>query len=205
MKPDSEEFTKTGDGYNRIKLLLLIALMLALTCFVIVVIGGALADNIGRLARGSIYVSVSHWDVPLLISVPTYLALTYVLLLRLLGHASEQSVKASIKIAVLFALIAIITRPIYGYLATSKMELSGYFPCWSYSAPTLMSPTVWVKRPGYCIENTGKVRKSLLNWMDSLPDLGSNVPVSVVEKQASMLMDTWEKEEREKYPHLYKN
>ena len=68
-----------------------------------------------------------------------------------------------------------------------------------------MSPTVWVKKPGYCVENTGKVRKAMLNWMDSLADeMEADIPVSAVREHASMLLESWEREERRKYPHLYR-
>jgi hypothetical protein len=177
--------------------------MLSLTYFVIVVLGGAFAVNVGRLVQGHIYVSVSNWDIPLLLAVPTYLALINLLLLRLFDRASDKSVTTTIKIATTFAIVAILARPIYGYFVTTKMEYSGYTSCWPYSSPSLMSPTVWVKQPGYCVSNSGKVRKEILSWMDTLPNRGSDIPVNAVNEKVSMLLEDWEKNEIKRYPHLY--
>lgn len=203
VSPDTQEHSESGGYSYRLKLLFLIVPMLALIYFVIVVIGGSLAENIGRLLRNNIYVSVSYWDVPLFIAVPAYLALTYILLLRLLDRATETAVKVSTNIAIIFAVAAIIARPVYGYLASSHMETNGYTFCWSYSSPSLMSPSVWVKKPGYCVQNTGKVRKEMLKWMDSLREGKTDIPVDIVREHAILLMETWEKNEQEKYPQLH--
>ena len=83
------------------------------------------------------------------------------------------------------------------------MEKKGYSPCWHYSSPSIMSPTIWVRKSGFCVDNAGKVRTKVLQWMDSLPNNGNDVLVKVVNKTVDDLLNAWEAEDRKRYPHLY--
>ncbi|WP_166263563.1 hypothetical protein [Marinobacter caseinilyticus] len=200
---DDQVETDSGNFF-KLKTVFYISALLSVNYIIVALMGSALLEHFERLQTGNIYISVSGWDIPALISLPCFLALAAALVLRLLNRTTEKRLNVCLKVGLFFSLLTIISRPIYGYVISTKMEQSGYSPCWSYSSPSLMSPTVWVRSEAYCIENAGKVRKEILIWMDELPDAGAGVSAEAVRKQANELLYSWDMEDRAKYPHLYK-
>lgn len=172
----------------RLNYLFYILVLGALVFFIIWFGGGALLTNLSKLSNGSIYISVSSWDVPLIVGLPCFFALGYVLVLRLLNIASEQRVQQSLRIGVSFALAAIVVRLLYGFTVAGFLSHKGYSSCWQYSSLQVMSPTVWVKSPDFCIANSGSVRKEVLSWMDTLPNAGKDIRSQDVENKVAELL-----------------
>ncbi|SMF26998.1 Protein of unknown function [Alteromonadaceae bacterium Bs31] len=176
-------------------------LALSATVFEIVVhMGSSFLTNTQRLSSQNVYVSVSSWDVPLFIGIPTLLSLIFLLALKLINKEPEAIKQKALKIAIFFALGAIVLRIPYGFTVSSIMQKKGYSRCWEYSSAAMMSPTVWVKEPAYCIANSGSVRRDVLKWLDDSKQQPS--PQEVKEK-VNLLLEEYDRSEREKYPALY--
>ncbi|MFE8073509.1 hypothetical protein QQM79_20870 [Marinobacteraceae bacterium S3BR75-40.1] len=190
-----------GIGY-RLRLILLIAAMTSAIYAFFALMGAPFLENFKRLENRHIYVAVSTWDLPLLVSLPAFLVLIAGLLLRLFDKATDARINLCIKIALPFAFLAILTRVIYGFSISDHMEDEGYSPCWHYSSPAMMSPTVYVRNPAYCVPNAGKVRREVLAWMDELPNNGRNISAKEVQVKVSELLAVWEKQNKEQFPHL---
>lgn len=176
-------------------------LALSATVFEIVVhMGSSFLTNTQRLSSQNVYVSVSSWDVPLFIGIPTLLSLIFLLALKLINKEPEAIKQKALKIAIFFALGAIVLRIPYGFTVSSIMQKQGYSRCWEYSSAAMMSPTVWVKEPAYCIANSGSVLRDVLKWLDDSKQQPS--PLEVKEK-VNLLLEEYDRSEREKYPELY--
>ena len=163
----------------------------ALSTSVIVIVvlkGNSHLENIDKLNSGNIAVAVSNWDIPVFLSLPCFVSLIIALCFRFANQASEKRISACVKIALIFAIMAIIVRIPYGYLASHYMRNKGYSPCWEFSSPSIMGDIVWVRNSGYCVENSGSVRKELLAWIDARPNAGKDVsPVEVRAKAEALL------------------
>ncbi|ARU59129.1 hypothetical protein OLMES_5145 [Oleiphilus messinensis] len=186
-----------------VRVVVLIVALLAPIYVFIFIMGGDFLENLERLQRGSIYVSVSSWDLPCLISIPAFLALVAALLFRLFKAATEVRINACLKIALAFAGLALFTKLIYGFSASFYLQDKGYSACAHYSSPSLMSPVVWVSDAEFCVPNAGKVRSDVLLWMDSFEDK-SDVSSGIVRNKVDSLIKSWEMKEREKFPDLYR-
>lgn len=172
--------------------------ILVLSAVILVIIwfgGGALITNFYKLSNNSIYLSVSSWDVPLIVGLPCFFALSYVLCLRLFDLASEQRIQQGLKIAVIFAIAAIVVRLFYGFVVSGLLTYNGYSSCWQYSSPQVMSPTVWVRNPDFCIANSGSVRTEILSWMGTLPNAGKDVSVEEVQAKVAELLVQWDNQQ----------
>jgi hypothetical protein len=129
--------------------------------------GGNLLQNIERLERGHIYVSVSNWDIPAFVSLPCFLALIFALTLRLVRAASEKRIRVCVKVAFGAALVAIMVRLPYGFVVSNYMGAHGYTSCWQYSSQSIMGPVVWVRNSGKEVtpdEVRLKIDELLKNW-----------------------------------------
>ena len=51
-----------------------------------------------------------------------------------------------------------------------------------------MAPTVYVKNPGYCLNNVGHVRKDLLIWMNKSAKLGKPLNIEAFQYEADRLL-----------------
>ncbi len=129
--------------------------------------GHAFIDGISRVNDGHIYVSISNWDIPVFISIPCFLSIIAILILRLVGRGAESTVQKLLKFSFVAALIAIVVRLPIGYLNSTYMYSAGYSPCWELSSPSLMAPTVWVSNSGYCLPEAAGVRGEVLEWIDA--------------------------------------
>ena len=177
---------------NRLASLFYIS-VLALSIYMILVLRGkSFLANISRLQNNNIYVAVSNWDVAALISIPCFIVLIAVLILRLRSNVNEAQIQGLLKVAIAFALVAVIARVVFGFLGAYYMESKGYTLCPYYISPALMSPNIWVSSPAYCVENSGSVRKPLLKWFDSLPDFGRNTTQEDVYLKVEQLLTEYE-------------
>ena len=176
-------------------------LILCATIFVIIAFMGAdLAANIQRIGNQGAYAAVSSWDIPAFITIPTLLSLITLLALKLFNKEQEGRTQSALKFAIFFALGAIVVRIPYGFAVSSLMENKGYSRCLEYSSPAMLSPTVWVKDPAYCIANSGSVRRDVLQWLDNTKQLPASIEV---EEKVNLLLKEYDRLERQKYPGLY--
>ncbi len=178
-------------------------LALGLSIYAILVLRGeSFLANISNLQNNHIYVAVSSWDIPAFISVPCFIALMAILLLRMRSRVPEDRIRRLLKVAIAFALLAIVARFLLGFSISHYMESKGYTSCPYYSSPALMSSRIWVRSSDYCVENSGSVRKPLLNWFDSLPEFGRNVSQKDVQQKVDQLLKEYDRRERERFPEL---
>ncbi len=176
---------------------------LGLSIYVILVLRGkSFLANISNLQNNHIYVAVSSWDIPAFISVPCFIALMVILMLRMRSKVPEDRIRRLLKVAIAFALLAIVARFLLGFSIFHYMESKGYTSCPYYSSPALMSSRIWVRSSDYCVENSGSVRKPLLNWFDSLPEFGRNVSQKNVQQKVDQLLKEYDRRERERFPEL---
>lgn len=148
--------------------------------------------NLDRLIARHPYVSFNPWDLPFFVGVPTFLALVYGIGLRVFNQANEKRIDNVLKVALVFAIVAALTRMVYGIGMSQHLTSLGYSSCWSLSSPSVMSATVWVKKSRYCIENAGAVRKPLLRWIDERAAAGEPIAAEEVRAQAEQLLLDWE-------------
>lgn len=160
-------------------------------------------ENVNKLIEGHIYVLVSKWDIPLFLCFPGFLAIIVGLILRLIDLDTERRMDVCTKIIIVFGLLFVITRIPYGFVTSYYLTSKGYSACWGLSSPSLMSPTVWVRDPGYCVNSASAVKSEILAWMDTLPDGGKNISPEDVNAKAEALHLLHEQQKREKYPDLY--
>lgn len=191
---------KVGIG-ARLNLLFITTVMAAITVGIALFASQGFSESRAQLASSHIYVSISSWDLPLLVGLPAFLAITTALTLRLFNQMTDKRLHLLMKIALFFAVPAIILRLGYGFYISNDLEQRGYFNCWAYSSPSIMSNSVWVKNPGYCIDNSGQVRKEVLRWLDGF---GSATPsIDEIEKHVIKMQIAWEEDQRKLFPHLY--
>jgi hypothetical protein len=174
--------------------------VLGLTVYVLLVMRGAsFLANISNLQNQHIYVAVSSWDIPAFIGLPCFVVLIAVLILRMKNGVSEVLIQKLLKVAIAFALIAIVVRVLTGFSIPNYLESKGYTYCPYYGSPALMSANIWVRSPEYCVENSGSVRKQLLNWFDSLPEFGRNISQADVRQKVGQLLAEYDQREQDRY------
>lgn len=201
---DKSQLEMNVRNKNKIAIVFYILALLLSVAAIIVLRVGSFIENLSRLGNSQVYVSFSGWDIPAFIGVPCFLVLIYLLFLKLIDRDTEHRTQKSLKIAIAFAITAIVVRIPYGFLISEYIEHKGYFPCPYYSSPSLMSPQIWVRDPKYCIPNTGSIRKPLLTWLDSLSESNQTITADEVEKKAKKFLLIRDQKEREKYPELFK-
>ncbi|MFD2097157.1 DUF1240 domain-containing protein [Corallincola platygyrae] len=185
----------------RLNLLFITTVMAAITVGIALFASQGFSESRAQLASSHIYVSISSWDLPCLVGIPCCIVVTAILSLRLFNQATEKRLNFLINAAVLLAIPSILLRLVYGFYVSYEMNQRGYFNCWAYSSPSIMSNAVWVKSPGYCIDNSGQVRKEVLRWLDGF---GSATPsIDEVEKHVIEMQIAWEEDQRKRFPHLY--
>ena len=176
---------------------------LGLSIYAILVLRGkSFLANISNLQNNHIYVAVSSWDIPAFISVPCFIALMAILILRMRNRVPEVLIQSLLKVAIAFALLAIVVRILLGFSISHYMESKGYTSCPYYSSPALMSSRIWVRSSDFCVENSGSVRKPLLKWFDSLPAFGRNVSQKDVQQKVDQLLREYDQREGERFPEL---
>ena len=147
----------------------LIFFIFALSATVVVIIdirGTDFLESLRHFNERNILIEASNWDVPAFISLPCFLGLIAALVLRLLYLYSQQRIQRCVKFALAFAIAAIIVRAPYGLFVRYSFEKNGYSPYWALSSPAIYSPTTWVKHPSYCVQNSGSVRKEIIDWIN---------------------------------------
>lgn len=150
--------------------------------------------NLDRLIAGHPYVSFNAWDIPFFLAVPIFIILAFGIGLRLTNKATEKRIQHAMKFALIFGAIATSARFIYGFTGSQFIAELGYTSCWSLSSPSLMAPTVYVKKSSYCLDNVGHVRKDLLVWMDDQAILGQSLDQVELQKEADRLLVLWDEE-----------
>jgi len=188
---------------DRLKILFIIIALSVCVYAAIEIMGISFLENIDKLSNGNIAVALSYWDIPVFLSLPCFVALIIALVFRFAKQLSEKWISAAVNVAIMFALLAIVVRIPYGHFLSHYMQDKGYSSCWAFTSPSITSEIVWVRNPGYCIENTSVVRSELLAWIDSLPDAGKDVPPMEVRLKAEELLSEYDRQQREKYPDLY--
>jgi uncharacterized membrane protein len=178
----------------RMQLIFYILALSGCVALIVALLGGNLLQNIERLERGHIYVSVSNWDIPAFVSLPCFFALIVALTLRLVRAASEKRIQVCVKVAFGAALVAIMVRLPYGFVVSNYMGAHGYTSCWQYSSQSIMGPVVWVRNTGYCVENSGSVSRELLEWLDNNSNSDNEVTPDEVRLKIDELLKNWERE-----------
>lgn len=158
------------------KAMIALNIVLLVSCVVVLVFyrGRAFIDGLRRISDGHIYSSISNWDIPVFFSLPCFLSLIAILVLRLIGYGSEATIQKLLKVSVVSAVVAILVRLPIGYLNSSHLYSAGYSPCWELSSPSLMAPTVWVSNSGFCIPSSASVRGEVLEWIDAQVKSGNS-------------------------------
>ncbi|MBL4608712.1 MAG: DUF1240 domain-containing protein [Pseudomonadales bacterium] len=195
----NDESQPEQDAPSKPLLVLLIFILFGMTFGIWTFMGGGLIENIDRLNNHHIYVTSSNWWLPLIVGTPCYVALIALAFLRLFNAATDKRIQTCVKIALFFAIPALLIRVPYGFLASHQLKKNGYSSCWHYSSPSIYSPTVWVKSPQYCIESTGLVRHDLLEWIDHLSNGGHDTSPEAVRQHATILLDARDAERSSPY------
>jgi len=180
---------------ERLNVIFFIAALTSVVFAIIYIRGHEFLVNIYRLREHSIAVEVSNWDVPMFLAVPCFVSIIIGLVLRLTDLDKDRRIQRCVGIALIFAFLSIAVRIPYGFAVRSYMESLGYSPCWQLSSFAIMSPTVWVRNPGYCIDNVGSIRKPLLEWMSVQPNGGANVTPNEVRAKAEELLDIFDRDQ----------
>ncbi len=188
---------------ERLNILFFIFALSASVIVIVVIRGNSYLENIDKLNSGNIAVAVSSWDISIFLSLPCFVALIIALCFRLANQVSERRIGMSIKIALIFAIIAIVVRIPYGYIASHYMRDKGYSPCWEFSSPSIMGDIVWVRNFDYCIENSGSVRKELLAWIDARPNGGKDVSPVEIRTKTEALLNLFDQKKGEPPPNLF--
>ncbi|PCM44912.1 hypothetical protein [Marinobacter sp. ANT_B65] len=200
-KKTSEDPNKTVG--ERLNILFFIAAITLVVLVILYLRGQEFLVNIYRLREHSIAVEVSNWDVPMFLAVPCFVSIIVGLVLRLTDWDRDKRIQRCVGVALIFAFLSIAVRIPYGFAVRSYMESLGYSSCWQLSSPAIMSPTVWVRNPGYCIENVGSVRNPLLEWMSLQPNGGADVAPNEVRAKAEELLAIYDHSQKMKYPEIF--
>lgn len=134
------------------------------------------------------YVEATGWDLPMLLGIPALLLLSTGMLLRVFDRATERRLGRILKLATIFALIAIGTRIIYGFVVSWYLTSAGYSKCWTLTDPSLYARATWVNHADYCVENAGPFRGQLLAWIDTQVAQGREVRPENVQRAAQELL-----------------
>ena len=156
----------------------------------------ALVTNLDRLIARHPYVSFNAWDLPFLLATPIFLALAIGIVLRVSNRATAARMQAVMKVALVFSVIAVAVRIVYGIAGATYLGNAGYTRCWSLSSPAMMAPTVYVKNQNYCLDNVGHVRQALLAWIDRNASGNQPLDQQALENKASRLLSA----ERQSWP-----
>lgn len=144
----------------------------------------------------SIAVHMSVWWVPALIGSPMFLLLAYGFLLKIFEKDKGRQFQYVTNAAIAFALIAMVVRVFSGFVVDDRLGAKGYSKCIYYTAPANFSPTAWVRAPEYCIEQTGVIRRPLMDWLQALPNGGRDVTASEVRAKAMEMLEAYKAGER---------
>ncbi len=198
-------FEKTEKSiFDRLNILFFIVALSASVFAIIVLRGSSFIKNLDKLNQKAIAIEASNWDIPIFIALPCFIALIFALVLRLIDQDQDSRIRACINVALIFAAISIVVRIPYGYAVSNFLAGKNYSKCWEFSSPSMMSPTIWVKNSGYCIENSGSVRKEIIAWLDTLPNSGKGITPNDVRDKTQTLLETYDLKQREKYPELFR-
>lgn len=178
---------------DRLNFIFFILVLSATVAVIITLRGAAFVEGLRDFNGKNIIVEASNWDIPIFISLPCFLALITALLLRLLDLDSQKRIQRCVKFALAFSLAAIVIRLPYGFFVKHSFEKNGYTPCWELSSPAIFSPTIWVKHRSYCIQNSGSVRKEIIDWINDPKN--KNVSPDELRKKTHELLNAYDMEQ----------
>jgi|GEM_PF-1787727 len=202
-EPQSSGVSKPSGFTFKLQLVFYIFALAATVLVLLIFRVGSLLENSEKLAAGNIYVAASAWDIPVLIGLPTFIALIIAMLLKLVNQATEKRIQRCVQVALFFAFIAIGVSIPYRFALSNHLEKQGYSQCLPYTAPALMSATIWVRDSRYCVANSGSIRRQLLTWLDASQAASHYLSPAEVKTKVSELLDAFDKHERERYPEIY--
>lgn len=152
--------------------------------------------NQSLIEARSIAVQVSVWWAPALIGSPMFVLIAYGFILKIFEKDQGKQFQYVANAAIVFVLIAMVVRVFSGFVIDSRLADQGYSKCIYYTAPANFSPTAWVRAPEYCIEQTGVIRRPLMEWLQALPNAGRDVSAEEVREKAQEILAAYEAGER---------
>ncbi|MEW4366912.1 hypothetical protein [Aliikangiella maris] len=149
-----------------------------------------LVDGFERLNRGSYYVEVSTWDLPILVSLPCLLSTIYIALALLFNRVTEKGRRVALRIMIFFCIGFLIVRLFYGFWVINYVENKGYHFCWYYSNVSMMTPNVYMNQPDLCYPVNPK--SDILPWFDEQEAKGVVLTPDRVKAQADKISEAYE-------------
>lgn len=174
-----------------------LSLILIGMSYVILMLGlGSFVENMKLLKQQAVAVYISSWAVPMAVACPAFMLLAFGLLLKVVGRDKGALYTGAFNLAVGIGVVAILVRLPIGLMLDKNLEDAGYTYCYWYTSPANFSPQVWVRSPEYCVEQTGVVRRPLMDWIQALPEGGNNVTPAEVRLKALEMLAAYEAGER---------
>lgn len=113
---------------------------------------------------------------------------------RLVNKVNTYRFNLTLKLSIIFAIAAIVTRIFYGWIIIAVMTSHGYSHCWPYSSPSIYARKVYVREEAYCIANSGVVRNDILTWIDQKQVNGQPLSIDAVQENVKRMLGTWDAE-----------
>ena len=175
----------------------LLSLILIGMSYVILSLGlGNFIQNMKLLEQHAVAVYVSNWALPMAIACPAFVLFAIALLLKVVERDKGPHYSRLLNLAVGFGVVAIIARLPMGFILDNHVEEEGYSYCYWYTSPANFRPQVWVRSPEFCVEQTGVIRRPLMDWLQALPNGGRDVTHTAVREKALEMVKAYEKGER---------
>ncbi|MET1256579.1 hypothetical protein [Aliikangiella maris] len=151
---------------------------------------GGLVNSFERLSRGSYYLEVSVWDLPVLFLMPCLISLVYLTLLFLFNRMTQKAREQFWKVWIFFTGCFLVTRLFYGFWLSHYVESKGYHFCWYYSNVSMMTPNVYMNQPDLCYPVNPK--SDILPWFDEQEAKGIVLTPDMVKAQADKISEAYE-------------
>ncbi len=181
---------------EKAKFIFLAIIMVAIAGVILMLGLGNFLNNFQLFEQYAIAVYASSWALPMAIASPVFILLAFCLVLRLVGKDKGRLYTNTFNLAVGIGVVAILVRLPMGYMIESRLKEEGYSYCFWYTSPANFRPQVWVRSPEYCIEQTGVIRRPLMDWLQALPDGGRDVTAQEVRAKAMEMLEAYEAGER---------
>ena len=197
--PTSNKFIAEPKGFKHKLIAISIISFSMLICWGFISELVVVNDNYVKLMNKAIFIEV--WS--LTFSVPFLLGIMGLVImisyLKLVGRMTVITLHNGFKLLCLFAVLGIIAGIIFAYLSSNFLEDKGYSYCSTYTEHRAGTPNIWVKKPGYCINNGTLVSTEILEWVASQEAQGNHPSTAEVKVTIFKMVESY----KSNFPNIY--
>ncbi|MDN3638776.1 hypothetical protein QWY82_08150 [Simiduia curdlanivorans] len=173
--------------FYRIKCVFFILVSIGIVYVILFMTLPQFIQNWKLLQEASLVVALSPWAIPAAMATTVFLILAWALVLRLIDKDTGKHYERTVHVAIILSIVTIVVRLPMGFILDGYLTSKNYSYCYWYTPPANFSSPVWVSKPQFCIEQTGHIRKMLVEWLQAQPNGGRDLSLLDVQQKVAEL------------------